>query len=336
MSITSYSNTDPFEQSMNNIANNKKIDIIDNSPIFANPKGMFENFNDLWGNTIGDEIVHNEELINKDYEPALDQMMGEPQSFDVPVPKGIKNTTKEIMNQREDGKMKKTYQKKKKKAVSTSKYLKNSDIIKVKWTESEDIKLKELMALGLQKWTTIAKKFEGRTGKQCRERWHNHAGPDIKKTKWSEEEEQILIEEHKVVGTQWIKIAQKLPGRSYNNVKNHWNSTKRKVQNQSGGTVKPVGNNILENYIRYVTINNDDFLKTAESDGETTNSENDDDSIDMLYGEMNLSLEATAETTKPLTDASTILPYIPMPEENSTVEVCKTMEDILELLSWWE
>lgn len=139
MSITSYSNTDPFEQSMNNIANNKKIDIIDNSPIFANPKGMFENFHDLWGNTIGDEIVHNEELINKGYEPALDQMMGEPQSFDVPVPKGIKNTTKEIMNQREDGKMKKTYQKKKKKAVSTSKYLKNSDIIKVKWTESEDM-----------------------------------------------------------------------------------------------------------------------------------------------------------------------------------------------------
>jgi myb proto-oncogene protein len=26
---------------------------------------------------------------------------------------------------------------------------------------------------------------EGRIGKQCRERWHNHLNPDIKKDDWS-------------------------------------------------------------------------------------------------------------------------------------------------------
>jgi len=37
------------------------------------------------------------------------------------------------------------------------------------------------MALGPKnKWTKVAKKFEGRTGKQCRERWYNHARPNIK------------------------------------------------------------------------------------------------------------------------------------------------------------
>lgn len=33
---------------------------------------------------------------------------------------------------------------------------------------------------GEGKWTQIAEKLEGRVGKQCRERWHNHLRPDIK------------------------------------------------------------------------------------------------------------------------------------------------------------
>jgi len=139
MSIKSYSNVDISDQSIDSIANNGKIHMTDNPPIFAYPKGIFEIFYDLRGNTIRDEIVYNEELSNKGYEPTLDQIMGEPQSFNVPVPEYIKNTTNEIMNQSEDDKMKKTYQKKNIKVVSTSKYLKKSDIDKVNWTESEDM-----------------------------------------------------------------------------------------------------------------------------------------------------------------------------------------------------
>jgi len=33
---------------------------------------------------------------------------------------------------------------------------------------------------GERKWAQIAEKLEGRVGKQCRERWHNHLRPDIK------------------------------------------------------------------------------------------------------------------------------------------------------------
>ena len=146
-----------------------------------------------------------------------------------------------------------------------------------------------------------------------------------------------MIEAHKVLGTKWVEIAQQLPGRSDNNIKNHWNTTKRRVQNKRGGTVNPVGNNILENYIRCITINNEDFLKTDGSYGEPTNIESDDDSKDMLYGEMNLSLETiTTQTTKPLTNASTTSPYVQMPEDNYTMEDCESLEDILELLRWWE
>jgi len=58
------------------------------------------------------------------------------------------------------------------------------------WTEDEDKKVRELVhKFGPSKWTCIASFIPGRVGKQCRERWHNHLNPHIKKEKWSEEDE---------------------------------------------------------------------------------------------------------------------------------------------------
>jgi hypothetical protein len=46
----------------------------------------------------------------------------------------------------------------------------------------------------------------------CRS-WHNHLNPDIRKTPWTEEEDRIILEKHEVLGNQWAKIAEYLPGR---------------------------------------------------------------------------------------------------------------------------
>ena len=48
----------------------------------------------------------------------------------------------------------------------------------------------------------IATKMPGRTGKQCRERWHNHLDPSIAKERWTEEENEIVIDAHRVRGNQ--------------------------------------------------------------------------------------------------------------------------------------
>ncbi|ELA41091.1 uncharacterized protein VICG_01884 [Vittaforma corneae ATCC 50505] len=102
------------------------------------------------------------------------------------------------------------------------------------WTREEDQILRELVQKYTPRnWSFLAKMMGSRQGKQCRERWHNHLNPEIKKTPFTKEEDKMIVQLHMKYGNRWSEIAKHLPGRTDNAIKNYWNSSILRRQ-QSG------------------------------------------------------------------------------------------------------
>ena len=71
---------------------------------------------------------------------------------------------------------------------------------------------------------------QARNSKQCRERWHNHLDPSVKKGDWTPKEDAIIVAKQGEFGNQWAAITRFLPGRTDMSVKNRWHTFVRSVQ----------------------------------------------------------------------------------------------------------
>ncbi|POO03499.1 MYB transcription factor [Trema orientale] len=104
------------------------------------------------------------------------------------------------------------------------------------WTPEEDQKLLAYIEEhGHGSWRALpAKAGLQRCGKSCRLRWTNYLRPDIKRGKFSLQEEQTIIQLHALLGNRWSAIATHLPKRTDNEIKNYWNTHLKKRLTKMG------------------------------------------------------------------------------------------------------
>ncbi|KAL4369362.1 hypothetical protein GQ457_05G017640 [Hibiscus cannabinus] len=104
------------------------------------------------------------------------------------------------------------------------------------WTPEEDQKLLAyIQQHGRGSWRSLpAKAGLQRCGKSCRLRWTNYLRPDIKRGKFSLQEEQTIIQLHALLGNRWSAIATHLSKRTDNEIKNYWNTHLKKRLDKMG------------------------------------------------------------------------------------------------------
>ncbi|CAK8568019.1 unnamed protein product [Lathyrus sativus] len=117
------------------------------------------------------------------------------------------------------------------------------------WTKEEDQRLiNYIKTNGEGCWRSLPKAAGLlRCGKSCRLRWINYLRPDLKRGNFTEQEDDLIINLHNLLGNKWSLIAARLPGRTDNEIKNYWNThIKRKLYNRG---VDPQTHRPLKDYV---------------------------------------------------------------------------------------
>ncbi|XP_015084650.1 transcription factor MYB7-like [Solanum pennellii] len=109
------------------------------------------------------------------------------------------------------------------------------------WSTKEDLLLTNYInQYGEGQWRSLPKNAGLlRCGKSCRLRWVNYLKPGIKRGNFSEDEEDLIVRLHSLLGNRWSLIAGRLPGRTDNEIKNYWNTHLIKKLKSTGIEPKP-------------------------------------------------------------------------------------------------
>jgi len=90
------------------------------------------------------------------------------------------------------------------------------------------MKILELVQKYGKAWSKISFEIGTRNGKQIRDRFTNVLDPEIKKGRFTEEEDRLLIKLFKQFGSKWSSIATYFPKRTADMIKNRFHSSIKK------------------------------------------------------------------------------------------------------------
>nr|BCZ50591.1 transcription factor MYB4 [Chelone glabra] len=97
------------------------------------------------------------------------------------------------------------------------------------WSSKEDALLTNyIQEHGEGQWRSLPKSAGllrcAEFWKSCRLRWMNYLRPGIKRGNICQDEEDLIVRLHGLLGNRWSLIAGRLPGRTDNEIKNYWNT----------------------------------------------------------------------------------------------------------------
>ncbi|XP_050367611.1 transcription factor JAMYB-like [Argentina anserina] len=127
------------------------------------------------------------------------------------------------------------------------------DLRKGPWTVGEDSILMEYINIhGEGRWNLlVGNSGLKRSGKSCRLRWLNYLRPNVRRGNITLQEQLLILQLHSRWGNRWSKIAEYLPGRTDNEIKNYWRT---RVQKQAKQLNCDVNSKRFQEAMRYVWI----------------------------------------------------------------------------------
>jgi len=102
-------------------------------------------------------------------------------------------------------------------------------LVKGSWSKEEDDLILQMVRTHGKSWSKISKLLLTRNGKQIRDRFINVLDPEIKKGKFTEEEDNLLIKLYLNHGPRWARMAKYFPSRTADMIKNRFHSSIKKI-----------------------------------------------------------------------------------------------------------